>query len=336
MRVGLIGYGAWGRFHARALRGIDEVELAAILCPSDATAAAAARDHPGVPVVRDLDALLALPLDAVDITAPNHLHAPMTLATLEAGRHVIVEKPLATSAEDCARIVAASRATGRLVCVNHELRASVQWGAIGREIAAGAIGAPVFATFTLFRRPFRPGASGWRHDAARVGSWSLEELVHFFDLLLWYFTAAGDPVSVRATAVGGGGRLPTGMTATVRYPGGAYFTVTQALAGFGHHCALEMCGTDGALRSWWSGEDARTDRPSAGLAIQRRGAGAPETTEFPRSGEVFELQEQLRRAVEGFRAGASPMPPEEAQRAVLLCLAADQACHTGQEVPPRL
>jgi len=335
MRIGLIGYGAWGRFHARALAGLEGVTLAGIVCNGDASAAAAAADFPDVPVHRSLPALLAAPLDAVDIVAPNHLHAEMALAAIAAGKHVIAEKPLANTGADCARIVAAARAAGVLVCINHELRVSHQWERIHREIAAGAIGTPMAASFSLFRRPFRPGAGGWRHDAPRVGSWILEEPVHFFDLLLWYFAGQGDPASLRADSSDAQGTLASNLTISVRYPTGAYFTVTQMLSGFEHHCALDIGGTAGALRTWWSGGDARVATSTAGMSILRAGADAPETMDFPHSGEVFELSEMLRRAVAGFSTGTSPMPAAEAAKAVLLCLAAEQACRTGAAVPLR-
>ena len=332
MRVGLIGYGAWGRFHARALAALPGVTLGAILCHGDASAAAAAGDFPAVPVLRDRDAFLALPLDAVDIVAPNHTHAEHAIAALAAGRHVLAEKPLANTLADCDRVIAAARAANRLVSVNHELRVSTQWGMIRNEIAAGRIGTPMAANYTLFRRPFRPGAGGWRHDPARVGSWILEEPVHFFDLLLWYFAEHGDPVTVRADATVTPLGMQANLSATVRYASGAFFTVTQLLTGFEHHCALDIGGSAGAIRAWWSGGDARIATPSAGMSILRDGAGAPQSHDFPHSGEIFELSEHLRRSIEGFRAGTSPMPAEDARRAVLLCLAAAQACRTGRTI----
>jgi myo-inositol 2-dehydrogenase/D-chiro-inositol 1-dehydrogenase len=203
---------------------------------------------------------------------------------------------------------------------------------IRAEIANGAIGTPMAASCNLFRRPFRPGAAGWRTDAARVGSWILEEPVHFFDLLLWYFAEHGDPVSVRADASGGAGNLTANLTATVQYASGAFFTVGQLLAGFEHHCALEIAGCAGALRAWWSGDDARTTAPRAGLAILRRGAEAPAQHAFAQSGEIFELTEHLRRSIEAFRAGRSPLDAVEARRAVLVCLASEEACRTGRAV----
>ena len=327
MRVGLIGYGAWGRYHASALRRVDGVTLAAVLCSGAAAAVAARADLPGVTVERSLDALLAHDLDAVDIVVPNHLHADLAVAVLRAGRHVLLEKPLATTIEDCERIIAVSRASGRLVSVMHEMRASPQWGRIRHEIEAGAIGRPRFASFTLFRHPFRPGSAGWRHDRARVGSWLLEEPVHFFDLLLWYFAECGAPVSVQAT--GTPDALAADTVVTVQFADGAAFVVTQMLNGFGHHCNLELSGSDGAVRAWWSADTARSDAARFAVEI-RRGRAEPEAVAIAASGEVVELEAQLATAIAGLRDGRSVLPPDEAMKAVHLCILAEAARHSAK------
>ena len=330
MKVGTVGFGAWGKFHARAWRKVAGAELAGIAAHGDSSAAEAAAEFPDVPIHRTLAALLEAGVEVVDIVAPNHLHAAMVLAALEAGCHVVVEKPLATSTADLDRIVAAERASGKRVSVVHELRVSEQWGLIRQEIAAGAIGTPMAGVYSLFRRPFRGGSAGWRHDPARVGSWILEEPVHFLDLLVWYFGAHGTPATVQATATPG--TLGANLAMTVRYASGAFFTVTQILDGFEHHCALDIAGTEGALRSWWSAGDARVTESNAGLSIRRAGAEAPEAIRFGQSGEVFELVEHLRRSHAAFLAGTTPLSAEEAALSVRLCLAAEESVRLGRAV----
>ena len=330
MRVGVIGFGAWGKFHARGWCKVPGATLAGIAAHGEVSAAEAVAEFPDVPIHRSLAALLDSGVEVVDIIAPNHLHAAMVLAALEAGCHVVVEKPLATSTADLDRIVAAERASNRRVSVVHELRVSEQWGLIRQEIAAGAIGTPMAGVYSLFRRPFRGGSAGWRHDPARVGSWILEEPVHFLDLLVWYFGAHGNPATVQATATPG--TLGANLAMTVRYASGAFFTVTQILDGFEHHCALDIAGTEGALRSWWSAGDARVTESNAGLSIRRAGAEAPETIQFGQSGEVFELVEHLRRSHAAFLAGTTPLSAEEAALSVRLCLAAEESVRLGRAV----
>ena len=194
MRFGLIGYGAWGRFHADAIGKTPGAELAAIACASEATAVAARERHPTAKVHLDWRALLAdRSIDAVDIVVPNHLHAEVAIAALEAGKNVLLEKPMAGSIADCDRIVEAVRRTGKVLSVGHEFRVSSQWGLVRRLIRDGEIGEPLYANVSLFRFPYRPGAGGWRYEGSRVGSWILEEPVHFFDMLMWWFEELGDP-----------------------------------------------------------------------------------------------------------------------------------------------
>jgi myo-inositol 2-dehydrogenase/D-chiro-inositol 1-dehydrogenase len=125
----MIGYGAWGRYHAEAIGKAPGAELAAIACASEATAAAARERHPNAKLHLDWRQLLAdRSIDAVDIVVPNHLHADIAIAALEAGKNVLLEKPMAASIADCDRLVEAVRRTGKVLSVGHEFRASTQWG----------------------------------------------------------------------------------------------------------------------------------------------------------------------------------------------------------------
>ncbi len=171
MRFGLIGFGAWGKLHAEAIRKAPGAELAAIACASEASAQAAREAYPQARVDRDWRALVADPsLEAVDIVVPNHLHAEMAIAALDAGKDVLLEKPMASTIAECDEILAAVRRTGRVLSVGHEFRISTQWGFIKRLIAAGEIGELLYANVSLFRFPYRQGSGGWRYGRDTVGS----------------------------------------------------------------------------------------------------------------------------------------------------------------------
>lgn len=335
-RISLAGFGAWGQMHARALAAIAGAEIIAVYCHGDASAAAAAAALPGVPQFRDYAAMLAAaPADVVDVCVPNNRHAEFAVAALDAGRHVFLEKPLGVTLAQCDAVIAASRRAGRLVALNHELRVSHQWGAVREAIDRGDLGQVRYLNFSLFRHRFRQGSGGWRYDHAQVGSWVLEELVHFFDLVLWYMRENGPPRRVRA--IGNGSSAASGLSenisAVVEFDGGAYATLTQCLSGFEHHTLLEVTGTAGAARSWWSGAMDRTLHPAFELKLQKAGAEAPTIVAIPSSGEVFELEENLRRALAGFAQGLSIMPAEEARQAIAVCLAAEAAIAGGGVVP---
>lgn len=334
MRFGLIGYGLFGRCHARCLGSTEGVELRAIATTSEANQAAARADHPNARVLADWrEIVTAADIDAVDIVAPNHLHAGMAIAALDAGKHVLLEKPMATSVEDAARIVEAVQRSGRQLSVGHELRLSAQWAPVKRLIDEGAIGTPRYANLSLFRFPYRPGGGGWRRDPGRVGSWILEEPIHFYDLIMWYLERLGPPVAVQArgTAVGSG--MFDNFSSWLSFADGAYATVTQSLAGFGHHLALEIAGSEGAIRGWWSAADARSERPVFRLEVQRAGIATPEAIEVANSGEQVELAAQIREVAAAFAAGRTLVPAEAGQRAVVVCLEAERALREGCQVP---
>ena len=336
LRFGLIGYGLWGRHHAAAIGAAPGAVLAGIACASEATAAAARQDFPGVPVDLGYRALFGRPgIDAVAVVVPNHLHAEVGVAALEAGKDVMLEKPMATTLEDCDRLLAAARASGRILTVGHELRLSAQYGRVKTLIDAGEIGTPVYAAFSLFRFPFRPGSSGWRYDAARVGSWILEEPVHFFDFMMWYFDGIGDPVSVEALGNVGarGAGLSDNFTAILRFPGQAHAVITETLAGFEYHQLLHVVGTGGAIRSWWSGLLDRTAQPTFELRIDRRGEGGVATVPVERSGELVELGEQARQVVAAFAERRPLLAGEEARKRIVVCLAAEQSLREAREIP---
>lgn len=331
-RIALAGFGAWGQMHARAIQAIEGAKLAAVFCHGETSERAAAQALPDVPRFRSYEAMLAAGgFDVVTVAVPNDRHADFAVAALDVGAHVILEKPLGVSLAECDRVLAAAEAAGRQVAVNHELRVSHQWGKVRDIIASGAIGRVRHQHFSLFRKPFRLGSGGWRHDRARVGSWILEELVHFVDLVLWYAAENGAPRSLQAVASSAGGLADT-VTVTLAWADGSTALATQCLAGFEHHTLLEIAGDDGAIRTWWAGVMDRTATPDFALAVRRRGTETAEAVAIPRSGEIFELEENIRGALDGFATGQLVMPLADARAAVAICLAIEASIETGAAV----
>ncbi len=327
MAVGLIGYGAWGRQHASAIAAAPSARLAAIAT----SGTEAAVDWPEARIFADWRAMLAEPsIEAVFVACPNHLHAEVGLAALGAGKHVLLEKPMAINAGDCDALVAAAQNSGRVLTVGHELRVSSQWGRIGSLLAEGAIGRPLHVGIQLFRFPYRQGHSGWRYDANRVGSWLLEETVHHFDLVLWWLAASGAPVELHAAALGDPA-MPRAMTTTLRFADGAMASIATAVAGFEHHLTVQLIGEAGAIRAVWSAPMDRTDATQASLALFRGRAGPGERAEpiaFANSGELHELATQAEAAIQGFRRGRALVPAEQGRAAVLGCLLASESARS--------
>ena len=327
MRIGLVGYGGWGRVHADVIARIPALTLAAVVCDDDESARAASQ-LTGVAVHRDYESVLRDPaIDLIDIVSPNHLHAGMTLAALDAGKHVLLEKPMATTLADARRVVEAAERSDRYVGIGLQLHTSRQWGRIRDLINEGAIGKPRYANSLLFRRPFRGGAADWRFDGAQVGSWILEEAVHYIDLLLLYFQGSGLPVELSADghlSFRGAG-MHDSFTCTMRFADGAYASFSQCLGGFEHSLLTEIAGTDGAIRTSWTGAADREPNANFELKLRRAGSTDAEIVPIERSGEVYELEEQMRRLVTDVPRRTPLVSARAALPSQVICLEIERA-----------
>lgn len=343
LHYGLLGYGAWGRFHARAIDDAPNAELAAILCRSEEAANIARTDYPEVPVVSDYQELLQNgDIDVVDIVLPSSLHRDAAVRALDAGKHVLLEKPMAITLNECDDIVAAAKRNRGLLSVGHEFRFSKQWGAIKEIIDSGDIGELLYCNAVLFRFPYRKGVENWRYRSETVGSWILEEPIHFLDFALWYFEGFGRPQAVRAFATQktpASSGLYDNFTAVLSFRprargiGAPFAVVSQSLDGFEHHQVVDIAGSEGSIRSLWSGAADRDSNPTFSTVVRRKGSTEPETVEVAgSSGEVFELAEQIIRTTEAFQEGRVPYPPELGREVVAICLAAEDSIREGRDI----
>lgn len=336
VKYGLIGFGAWGAHHARAIAETAGAELVAIAASSATTCAAARDQFPQATVYEDYRELVARDdLDVIDVVVPSHLHHAVAAAALGAGKHVLLEKPMALTLAECDELLQLARQNDRLLAVGHELRLSSLWGKVKELIDDGFVGQPQYVLVELSRRPYRLGAAGWRFDLDRVGSWILEEPIHFFDLARWYLAAAGDPESIYAAANARDATRPElhdNFSAIVKFVGGAFAVVSQTLSAFEHHQTVKVTGTKGALWASWSGAMDRTLHPTFSL----RAFDGENVRDVPLekiTGEVFELQDQIglmTRAVRGQARLAAT--GEDGKWAVAMCLAAEQSVRTCQPV----
>jgi myo-inositol 2-dehydrogenase/D-chiro-inositol 1-dehydrogenase len=336
VRFGLVGYGAWGTHHARAIASLPDTQLVAIAAHSAPTCDRARADHPRANVYADYRELLAAEhLDVVDVVLPSDLHHAVAGDVLRAGRHLLIEKPLALTLTQCDELVALARSRSLILAVGHELRLSSLWGKVKELIDAGAIGEPLYALIELWRKPYRLGSGGWRYDIGRVGSWVLEEPIHFFDLARWYFSGIGNPVSVFATANGKRSdhpELQDNFSAILRFPKGRYAVISQSLAGWEHHQVAKLTGTAGAIVATWGGATDRTFEPTFKLQLMTGERVEPVAIDKT-SGEVYELVDEIDRVVRAVRDGTPvACTGEDGRWSVALCLKAQESLETGQPV----
>lgn len=336
VRAGLVGFGAWGQHHANAIKVTEGVDLVAIAARSDSSTAAAKEAYPDADVYSDFNELIARDdLDFIDVAVPSHLHHAVATAVLGSGKHLLLEKPMGVSLDECDDMIRLANENKCLFAVGHELRLSSMWGKAKSMIDEGFIGDPLYALVELSRNPYRQGADGWRYDIDRVGSWILEEPIHFFDLARWYLEAAGQPESIYATA---NSRQPDhpelhdNFSAVMHFTGGAYAVVSQTLAAFEHHQTIKITGTKGALWASWSGAMDRTRHPTFSLRAFNGGEVVNVSIDKP-TGELFELEDQIARMVDAIRDGV-PLhcSAEDGRWSVAMCLAAEASVKAGTKV----
>jgi predicted dehydrogenase/nucleoside-diphosphate-sugar epimerase len=146
-RVGFVGTGAIAAVHLDAVTQHPGAVLVGVTDRDPARAQRFAARVRGVGVFPDLESMVAAGVDVVHVLTPPHAHAQVALEALERGCHVLVEKPLATSDVDCARLAAAASLGARQVGVNHSLLADPHVRHVLATVAAGRVGQPVSAEY---------------------------------------------------------------------------------------------------------------------------------------------------------------------------------------------
>ncbi|MGA2436595.1 MAG: Gfo/Idh/MocA family oxidoreductase [Bryobacteraceae bacterium] len=228
MKIGVIGLGYIGFAHMEALQSIPGVEIAAVCSrrperlagdyasvPGGSGAETRHIDLTGAAKYTDAFDLLRDPsLEAVDLCLPTYLHEPVAVAALAAGKHVVVEKPLALSGEEAGRMIAAAHEHGRVLMAAHLLRFMPVYREAARMIREGELGAVRMATFR--RRSGAPAWGRWLLDKSKSGGGVFDLLVHDADFCLQAF---GAPETVSSIGYEDLGREIDIASATLQYTG---------------------------------------------------------------------------------------------------------------------
>ncbi len=336
VRFGLVGFGAWGQHHADSIRKTPGAELAAIAARTGSSVARARQAYPKAEVFNDYrKMLLRGDLDCVAVVVPSHLHHEIGMAVLDANKHLLLEKPMGISVEECDDLLRLASGKKRLLAVGHEFRLSSLWGRVKELIDEGFVGPPKYVLIELSRNPYRLGSDAWRYDISRVGNWILEEPIHFFDLARWYLSSAGEPASVYASANSiqpDHPELQDNFSAIVNFPGGQYAVITQTLSAFEHHLMVKVTGAKGALWATWSGAKDRTRNPT--FSLRAFDGEEVKTIVIDKiTGELFELDDQVEMMVRAIRDGRPlSCKAEDARWPVAMCLAAQASVDSGAPV----
>jgi predicted dehydrogenase len=197
MRIAMLGLGFMGGVHLRALREVPGATLAAVFSnderqlTGDLTATQGNLGRPGerldftgIKLYRDLAGVLGdADIDAVDLCLPTFLHEEVTVAALQAGKHVLVEKPMALDGVSARRMIAAAEQAGRIFMCAQVLRFFPEYTAL--KNAMPGLGAVRGAFFR--RRCAAPAWGGWLKDPAKSGGGVFDLLIHDVDMCLHLF-----------------------------------------------------------------------------------------------------------------------------------------------------
>jgi scyllo-inositol 2-dehydrogenase (NADP+) len=192
--VGLIGFGLAGRyFHAPVIRAVSGLRLAAIL---QRTGDSAAQTFSDARVVRTLDDLLAIAsLDLIVIATPNQSHFPLAKRCLEAGRHVVVDKPFTLDVAEARKLITLARSQNRVLTVYHDRRFDADFQGLRKIIDSGELSRITRFESTYDRYRPSPKTGAWREQAGPGSGIFFDLSPHLIDQS---FALLGTPDAVTA------------------------------------------------------------------------------------------------------------------------------------------
>ncbi len=326
-----------GRTHLQALRNIPQAEVVVVASDDpvalsgDLTGAAGNLgtsgerfDFSGMRRYSDwAEAVRDPEIEAVDLCLPTHLHAPAALAALEAGKHVLVEKPMALDGGQADRMIEAARRAGRVLMTAHVLRFFPPYLPLADLARSGRLGALRMAVFR--RRCAAPTWGAWLSDPAKSGGGVFDLLIHDVDFCLHLF---GAPQAVSAAGYEDLGRGIDLIAAECHYNDG-----TVVLTGGWHHPAAYPFSMEYTV----SFDGGTVDYSSEGRPPKLYTASG-EAQELPlatQDGYQAEIEYFLECAAQGRQPERCP-PEESAAGVKLMRLLAEARKRPGERIEFRL
>lgn len=264
IKVGVLGLGFMGQMHFNCYKNNPLAQVVAVgdLDPNKLSADAKVEgniegneplDLSGVRATTDIQSLLQDPeIDLLDFCLPTRLHAEFTIAALNAGKHVLCEKPMAFSVEDCDAIIAAQEKSGKSLLIGHCLRFWPQYLKAHELITNGTLGDIAYTRF--FRFGGAPTWSRWLMTGSQSGGAVLDMHVHDIDTALWWF---GKPDSISTSGVISEG-LPLKVDTAWTYEGGPQVHIHGGWDrnGGGFSMGFDITGSKASL--YWDSSQGET------------------------------------------------------------------------------
>lgn len=199
LKYGVIGGGLQGEMHVKCIASANNATLVAIADLNRERAQRLAEAHGPCKVFEDYRELLALDeIKAVSIVLPDHLHRQACEDAFAAGKHVLVEKPLATTVKDAEAIVAAQKASGKTLMVNWSNRWMHAFAQTKDALEAGDLGKPLYVYARLNNTLYVPTKMlSWAANT-RLPYWLI---CHRYDIARWYFKSEAKRVNAVCRSV---------------------------------------------------------------------------------------------------------------------------------------
>ena len=338
LHVGLAGCGQIARsVHLNILLHLPGVELAALAEIDAQRRAEAHAVAPRAAVFSDYREMLAMPeLDAVIVCLPNAFHAEAALAACAQGKHIYVEKPLATNLEDGRRILSAWRSSGKVGMIGFNYRFNSFYRLLRRQVLSGRIG-NVIAGRSVFST-MRGNVDGWRDRRREGGGVLLDLSSHHIDLTRFLFDQ--EIVAVSASLRSVHNEDDTAIL-QMRLSGGAFVQSLFSLSTLEEDC-FQVYGESGKLQvdryRSFEVEYATATRGSASLeqlgSSARMFLHAPSLLEKLRAqGREPSYRVALYHFAEAARTGQAVSPDlEDGYRSLAVVLASEESAAAGRLV----
>jgi len=265
LHAGIIGVGYMGHLHLRAYEdaGVPVIAVA------DSNRSALQSVREGVQCCSDYRKLLESDIEIVSICLPTTLHCPVALDALAAGKHVLIEKPIAASSADAELMMAAARAADRRLFVGMTHRFYPEVLSAKRLVDSGAIGDIVFIRDCIFEYFGLVNAPAWYLQSDLAGGGTvLSSGIHLVDRVLWFMGETPQCVSGYTSSRMFGTEVEDAADMTLGFASGRYANIAFALLPEPHPlvCDLEVFGTRGSVVvHTWNGYEHRS---AAGVRSQ--------------------------------------------------------------------
>jgi predicted dehydrogenase len=340
-KVALLGAGFIADIHAESYaRFVPDAEVVAVFSRKPKRGKAFARQH-GIPTVFKTieDAIAHSGCDVVDVCLPNFLHHRAVLAAARAGKHVIVEKPLALNLAEADEMIAACRKAGVLLCYAEELCFAPKYERVRKLVNEGAVG----RIFQMRQCEKHSGPhSDWFYDINQSGGGAIMDMgCHGIAWFRWMLGGRPRAVSVQAHLQrnlihGGRTQAEENSLVTVEFESGAVGVAENSWAKLGGmDDRVEIYGTGGVVYADLFMGNAALTYSERGYGYAMEKAGRTQGWTFTVFEEAFNqgYPQELRHFIECVRTGREPVITGDDGRAVLeIMMAAYRSARTGARV----